>query len=537
MKKALCFIILWGVWYNASGQGLHIDSTRFIGGASSCGYTNMRYSIATKDGGILFVGETNCFAGGEDIPPNFPDTGADYCGNVLIGKMDRNMQINWIKIYGGSSCDVATSAVQTADGGYAVLAYTGSNDNDVSGNHGSEDIWLIRIDSAGHLLWQKCYGSPYSEQSGSIALTPDNGFIFYGVSNGYGGDVPTHYSGSQFDGDWIVVKTDSAGNKQWSKSIGGQGDEETYGNILSENGGYYLVSSSNSTDYDCNDTLWHPGLHSTAYNYFIFRIDYGGNILWDSSYGGSWGEIVYNAIWDKRDSSIVMNGVTTSTDYMVNGNHGGIDMWTIKTDKNGVLKWSKCFGTANDENDDSGCGILATSFGYMCYGNTAPGNIGHSDGWIFALTNTGDSIISKQFGGTGYEWVNCILPFRNGYAATGSSNSDNFTEGVNIGHPPELISDAFISYVNFWPLITNNVDPTDKQLTIYPNPARDEVVLWNAAGCRLRIYSIQGLQVMEAALTTDRQAIDIRKLVPGVYITEIISGTTMQRQAIRLVVE
>ncbi len=76
-----------------------------------------------------------------------------------------------------------------------------------------------------------------------------------------------------------------------------------------------------------------------------------------------------------------------------------------------------------------------------------------------------------------------------------------------------------------------------REARLEPNPARDEVVLWNAAGSRLRIYSIQGQQVMEAAVTTDRQAIDIRRLVPGVYITEIMSGDTMQRQAIRLVVE
>ena len=467
MKKLLpIFFLLFSYTTSIHAQALSINTTRFVGGDSSCGWSVAQYSIPTKDGGVLFVGSTDCYAGGGNIPPNFADAAGADNGNVLIGKLDSNLDVTWVKVYGGTQYDAATSAVQTLDGGYAVLAYTQSHDIDVSGNHGTGDLWLIRLDSLGNLLWQKCYGSIYDEQPGSIALTPDNGFIMFGISNGAGGDVPTHYSGSQFDYDWFVVKTDSLGNKQWAKSIGGLGDEESYGSILAVNNAYYLVSSSNSTDYDCTDTAWCAGNgHGTEYNYYMFKLDTAGNKLWDSSYGGPGGDVVYSAVWDSRDSSIVMNGLTTQNGYMVTGFHDLQDIWVIKTDKDGVLKWETCLGGPYY---NMGQGIACTPYGYLISGYV--NTVGHSINWIFALDILGDTLTSLQFGGPVYEEAQSVNPFRQGFAVVGTTASSGFTEGINIGHQPGLMDDAYISYINYWPLKVANVNVCSQHLSVYPNP-------------------------------------------------------------------
>jgi type IX secretion system substrate protein len=476
MKKYLAFLfIVFSFPASISAQQLVVNTTRFVGGDASCGYSETRYAIPTTDGGVLFVGLTTCYSGGGDIPANFPDTiGAEPQGNVLIGKLDSNMNLSWVKVYGGNRDDLATGAVQTSDGGYAVLAFTGSNDIDVSGNHGSEDLWLIRLDASGNLLWQKCYGSAYDEQSGAIALTPDGGFIFYGVSNGAGGDVPTHYSGSQFDYDWVVIKTDSAGNKQWAKSIGGTNDENIYGSILVVDTCYYLVSSSASTDHDCTDTVWHAGVHTES-DYYVFKLDASGNILWDSSYGGGNGDVAYNAKWDARDSSVVINGITTANGYMVSGFHGQEDMWVIKISKNGVLKWQACMG--GPENDE-GSSISLSKDGYVAYGSTSPGTIGLEDAWVFSLAMNGGSLTDKKFGGTGDQWMSSIVPFKQGFAATGYTNSLSFTEGLNIGHFPGLAGETFVTYIDYWPLGIQNANPSAIQnVTLYPNPTNGIVRL------------------------------------------------------------
>ena len=297
-------------------QGLHVDSTRFITG-NKVG-TNIKYTIPTADKGILFVGSDYGNPGG--IIPYFPtDTGVN--GNVLVGKIS-NRQISWIKVYGGTDADGAGSACQTPDGGYAVLATTASNNGDVTGfRGGGGDVWLLRLDANGNLLWEKTYGSTLQDYGLAIANTPDNGFIVLGGSNGSDDDVPFHY-GDWMTFDWILIKTDGSGNKQWSKDIGGSGDEGGASAIIAIDNSYYVVGSSNSTDHDCIDTAWHAGVN-TGTDYHVLKLDDTGRVLWDSSYGGTHGEGVYDALFDARDSTIVINGVTGSNDYMVTGYHGG----------------------------------------------------------------------------------------------------------------------------------------------------------------------------------------------------------------------
>ena len=113
-----------------SAQQLHVDSTRFITGINPS--TAIRHAIPTADKGILFTGYTA--ANPRGIIPYFPiDTVLE---NVLIGKIDSNQQISWIKVYGGNNTDMAFNACETPDGGYAVLAATMSSNGDVTGYRG-----------------------------------------------------------------------------------------------------------------------------------------------------------------------------------------------------------------------------------------------------------------------------------------------------------------------------------------------------------------------------------------------------------------
>ncbi len=539
MKKLLLISLLLSYTSSIQAQSLNINTTRFVGGDSSCGVSQARYSIYTRDDGILFVGLTDCFVGGGNIPASPSDASAESApSNVLIGKLDSNMNVSWVKVYGGSWQDVAVSAVQTIDGGYAVLAYTKSNNRDISGNHGSGDLWLVRIDRVGNLLWQKCYGSSYDEQPGAIALTPDNGFIMYGISNGSGGEVPTHY-GTEFNYNWFVVKTDSIGNMQWSKTIGGTGygtdgsGEQPWGSIFYADNGYYFVSSTNSTDYDCTDTFWHPGVN-TSYDYYMFKLDTAGNILWDSSYGGGGSDIAYQAIWDSRDSSIVINGSTTSDNYMITGNHGESDMGVMKIDKNGVYKWAKCLGSPNNE---SGNSICCTSFGYIAYGATSPGSIGETDCRLFSLNTLGDTLYNLQFGGTGYDDPFSIIPFKNGFAATGGSGSPGFTEGINIGPLVEAEGDAFVSYINYFPLAIQNVVIGNQQIIVYPNPSNSilRITLPNQAGSLTVINCVGQNIYYETIKQKETININIASWASGIYIAKWQSadGTVLTKKFIK----
>jgi hypothetical protein len=465
--KAILFLLFLVDATLLFGQSFVVNTTRFVG-CGGCNVTVLR-SIATNDGGVLFVGNTDCYSGGGDIPPSMHDTTGSLDGNVVIGKLDTNMNVSWVRVYGGNQYDGAVSAVQTADGGYAVLAYTYSVNGDVSGNHAwkTADLWLIRTDANGYLLWQKCYGSAYDEHAISIALAPDNGFILMGDSYGMGGDVPAHYTGSPFDPDWFVVKTDSDGNIQWTKTIGGSAEEYYRGAVLAADGGYYVIGSSISADHDCTDNSWHPAA-GTGQDYYVFRLDAAGNIVWGKSYGGSAFDIVYDAIWDGRDNSIVINGLSYSDDYLVNDNKGGADMLVLKIDKDGNIKWHASVGADKNE---YGTGVCASSTGYVAYGYTWPDSKGTYDNWIAGLDINGGIQVNKIFGGDKTDNANSVVPFKNAYAATGVSSSVGFTEGTNIGYLPSPGATVYISYLDYWELQANNLSEFNEHLGVFPTPS------------------------------------------------------------------
>lgn len=470
MKKFFFSItIILGSLHLACGQGLHVDSTRFITGDKCC--TGVNYTIATIDKGILFVGVSTRNPGG--IIPYFPlDTSGE--GNLLLCKIDSNQKISWLKLYGGSRGDGGYTACQTYDGGFAVLGATESNDGDVTEKRGG--MWVLRLNAAGDILWDRTYGSSGSDIPISIVSAPDSGFILYGATNGSDGDVPFHY-GSTWTFDWIVIKTDRSGQLKWAKNIGGHGDEKFSGSVLSVDTNYYIIGGTNSKNGDCTDTAWHWKV-DTHTDCFLFKLDAAGNILWNRSYGGTGEDNIMNAIYDERDSTIVIVGQTNSNDYMVKGALGSKDMWVVKADKDGNLIWQKPLGGAEE---DGGTSIVMTqSGGYKIYGHTN-NNKGLQKFWLFEIDSKGNIISDKVFGGGPNDVAtsHSITHYLNGYAVSGMSRAEAFTEGSTYGK--FAYSGPFISYLSYGTLHEaelGNMEGTEME--VYPNPGYEKITISNS---------------------------------------------------------
>ncbi len=519
LRRILTVLGLLAAGFPARPQSLVIDSTLFIGCDSlDYGSTACYFSLPTNDGGLLFIGYTKCSNSG-----NIPYDSGSVTGS-LVAKLDSNLHFVWVRQFGcgGNTIGLGCGAVQTPDGGYAILGNTNSDDTLIPGDHGGGDLWLFKIDAAGNFLWQRCFGGPFFEQPGSIAITPDGGFILLGTSTGAGGDVPFHF-GDNFSLDWFVVKTDSLGNKQWSNDYGGTGDEST-GTVLSADGGYFIVGSSYSRDYDCQDTFWHPGIN-TETDAYIFRLDTTGAVLWDSSYGGSGVDCALQAIWDERDSSIVMVGMSASNDYMVTGNYGvGGDMWVTKTNRDGTLLWSQCRG--NNYGETFGTSICSAPYGYLAYGWNCPGTIGQQNLCVYAFDLNGDSAGYKIFGGSGwtFDFSASAIPLRNGYAVSGMTPSNGFTEGSNLGTLPASGYDcAFLAYVDYFPVGVANVVFENKDLTLFPNPAHDYIRMHLPAKGNFAIYALDGTEFY-SNVADDYIEICTSGFPPGIYIVKFIYG-------------
>src|ERR1051325_10217077 len=111
--------------------------------------------------------------------------------------------IQWQKTYGGTSDEIGTSMQYTNDGGYIVVGYSGSNDGDVTGNHGAEDYWVVKVDANGGVEWENSYGGLKNDQANAVQQTTDGGYIVAGVSWSKTGDVHGHHGTTLMPDIWV----------------------------------------------------------------------------------------------------------------------------------------------------------------------------------------------------------------------------------------------------------------------------------------------------------------------------------------------
>ena len=148
----------------------------------------------TTDGGYIVAGYTNSNDG--DVSANHGR--ADF----WVVKLKSTGVIDWQKTLGGSNDDYAYSIQQTPDGAYIVTGLSISNDGDVSDKHGGLDFWIIKLKSTGNIDWQKCLGGSGFDVAKSIQQTTDGGYIIAGYTKSNDDDV----SGNHGDYDFWVVK-------------------------------------------------------------------------------------------------------------------------------------------------------------------------------------------------------------------------------------------------------------------------------------------------------------------------------------------
>lgn len=164
---------------------------QYYGGTSS----DAAYAIEqTTDGGYIITGESDS--------SNTQVTNNNGSFDYWVVKINSTGTIEWQKALGGSSFDYGKSVQQTADGGYIVCGITTSNNGLVSGNHGDQDYWIVKLNSEGNLTWQKTLGGVGTDWGQSIRQTTDGGFIVAGTTGSWDGDVSINYG----DRDYWVVK-------------------------------------------------------------------------------------------------------------------------------------------------------------------------------------------------------------------------------------------------------------------------------------------------------------------------------------------
>ena len=196
-------------------------------------------SIAqTTDGGYIIACVT--MSDNDDVTENFGEQ--DY----WLVKLASTGEIEWQKSYGGSKNDAPSEIHETLDGGYIVAGHTYSNDGDITDIHGigTPDYWLVKLNVAGEIEWQNTLGGDEADFANSI-VEIENGYVVAGETDSFDGDVTGHH-GVNYADEWIV-KLDLAGDIVWEKCLGGTGADIAL-SILQSQDENFVISGFTSTD-------------------------------------------------------------------------------------------------------------------------------------------------------------------------------------------------------------------------------------------------------------------------------------------------
>jgi hypothetical protein len=249
---------------------------RTYGGAGS---DEGRTIFRTSDGYLVVAGRADSFGAGQS--------------DVYVLKLDAEGDTVWTRVFGGAGYDWGESACETADGGYCISGTSGSNGV-------SRDIYLVKVDPAGSLVWQRFYGdfstwvsqdwggpvlaaadggvavggnriilsvdpddlyflrtdsagtqtsikryaSDFLEYGCSMCETPDAGYLICGVEK----------NESTLKNDLLLVKRLPGTGWAWEQVMGGAGSD--WGScIIQTTPGYYLVAGHT----ECSGAGGHDG--------------------------------------------------------------------------------------------------------------------------------------------------------------------------------------------------------------------------------------------------------------------------------------
>jgi TolB-like protein len=320
--------------------------------AKTYGGTNWDWTSSvqqTSDGGYIVAGWTSSFGAGS--------------ADIFLIKTDASGNVQWAKTYGGTSSDYAYPVQQTSDGGYIVAGWTWSF------GAGGGDIFLIKTDANGNIIWAKTYGGTSWDEAYSVQQTSDGGYIVAGWTWSFG----VGYS------DFFLIKTDANGNIIWAKTYGGTNRDSAYSVQQTSDGGYIVAG-----------TTWSFGAGSL--DIFLIKTDANGNIIWAKTYGGTSWDGAYS-VQQTSDGGYIVAGWTWSFGA------GYDDIFLIKTDANGNVQWAKTYGGTNY--DDAFSVQQTSDGGYIVAGRE---NYVFAGDIILIKTDANGNIIwAKTYGGTNYD--------------------------------------------------------------------------------------------------------------------------------------
>ncbi|MBI3502251.1 MAG: T9SS type A sorting domain-containing protein [Bacteroidetes bacterium] len=473
----------------------------------------------TLDGNYIISGRTNSFSAKQDL---------DY----YLVKIDPQGNILWSKTYGGTGNDIPYYLYTCTDGGFIM---TGSKD--ICGTGGCKDMYLVRTDSDGNLLWSTTIGGTGDELGWYVIQTSDGGFVSTGSTTTYAAN-PTY--------DGYLVKVNSAGMLLWTKVFDGSGATFLYSVSGTSDGGYIVTGETSANSFgssdnlliktDSNgDTLWvkqigkvteesanagyqtgdggyivvgdvHVNNAVGAHHISIMKTDSDGNLLWNRAYGSSPGSEIAYDVKPAPNNGYYVFGETGFYGA------GGKDFLLAQTDSIGIITWAKTYG--GTAMDDPWFFQVTSDGGMMLAGGTASFGIGYFD---FYLVKT-DSVGSTQCFNLpcSPELDLPVLQTRSGFTVL-SGGAQSF--------PATTVT--IDSTLTFDPctLVGMNEIYSEEEIQVFPNPSNGQFTVYGLRSTvELSIYDVLGNKVFYKTLNGKQETVNMSGAGRGIYFYKLESS-------------
>lgn len=508
--------------------------------AKSAGGSDSDYgeSICTDAQGNVYV------AGYFESPTIFFDTITFvnfyyYYTDLFLVKYDNDGNVLWARNAGRVANDECYGVCTDSDGNVFI---TGKFDSPTITfgsftltNSGSYDIFLVKYDSTGNVLWAgRPNGSSIDEGygvstdiSGNIYVTG----IFKGTTITFDTIVLTNNNPGY--SDIFIVKLDCNGNVIWAKNAGGSDDDIGISVNSSVDGCVYITGCYKSPTITFDScTLTNNGYQ----NIFLVKYNCNGNVLWAKSAGGNNWDISESVSTDTIGNGYITGsfrsptitfGSHTLTNLDASGN--STDVFLVKYDSIGNVLWAKkggyganCYERGHGVRTDSNGNIYITGY----FGGpsitfdswTLTNADGFRDVFIVKYNGNGNVLWARRAGGTGDDNGTSISTDTAGNVfITGSFQSPNITFGTNI-LPNNGDYDMFIAKHS--DIITGIFEPfgTESEINIYPNPTNNKIIIESPPNTYLEILNITG-QIFITLCSKDlMQTVNLEDLASGIYI-------------------
>lgn len=344
----------------------------------------------TTDGGWIVSSYTQSYgAGGDDM---------------YIIKLNTGGNIDWKRTVGGAGSEYGGAVVANSDGTYLSAgeqtSYTG----------GAYDLYMVKMDNAGSVLWTKSIGGGGRDWCYSMVASTDGGYVMagYTASFGAGGD------------DMYIVKTDASGSIVWTRTVGGAGTD-------------WAQSITNTTDGGYAVAGWTTSYGAGGADEYVVKLDGAGVVQWATTVGYAAGlgckDRAYG-VCNSGDGGFIVGGVTSGN--LTAGN----DILITKLNATGAWLWTRTINPGSGFSDWGYSVAPASGGGFILAASSNSQGAGGNDGFLVKLDAAGVVLWSRSYGCADSEVPTCVIQNNDGSIATAgfggpSGNEDVFVATAN----------------------------------------------------------------------------------------------------------